>query len=214
MTPGAWAQRNFFWRPTAAVARDLVGARIVMRDGVTAEIVEVEAYLGTDDAASHAWRGPTPRSAIMFGEPGHLCVYRSYGVHWCANVVTESPGTAGAVLLRAARVMSGASVVRGRRGDVAEARLLSGPGNLSRGLGIAGTDNGMDVCAPAAALRLQRGFTPVLLDESIRVGISRNIEAVLRFSLVGSPAVSAPSPKPRLLRGARRESRRLPSDPG
>ncbi|MGA9114467.1 MAG: DNA-3-methyladenine glycosylase, partial [Candidatus Dormiibacterota bacterium] len=103
--------REFFARPTAEVAADLVGARLLCDAGtdreVEALVVEVEAYLGLEDPASHAHRGPTPRAAIMFGPPGHLYVYLSYGMHFCANVVCEPEGRAGAVLLRAAAVERG-----------------------------------------------------------------------------------------------------------
>lgn len=100
--------REFFAGPTTRVATGLVGARLLCDPGTDAEVealvVEVEAYLGPEDPASHAHRGPTPRAAIMFGPPGHLYVYLSYGVHFCANVVCEPEGRAGAVLLRAAAV--------------------------------------------------------------------------------------------------------------
>src|SRR5882672_10016992 len=108
MTP---LPREFYDRPTATVARDLLGKLLVRRRPDRAErvarIVEVEAYLGVRDAASHARRGPTPRAAIMFGPPGHLYVYLIYGMHHCLNLVTESDGTAGAVLIRAAAPVVG-----------------------------------------------------------------------------------------------------------
>ena len=134
--------RSFFERDPDVVARDLVGADVVIRTAghmVHARILETEAYGGGDDPASHAFRGPTPRCAVMFGPAGFLYVYRSYGVHWCMNVVTESTGTASAVLLRAAEIYS--LPVDGAARDT-KSLLLSGPGNLTRGLGI--TDGLLD----------------------------------------------------------------------
>lgn len=162
---------------------------------VIATIVEVEAYLGRDDPASHAYRGPTPRAAIMFGEPGHLYVYLSYGMHCCANIVCEPEGTAGAVLLRAAALTSGEAVVRRRRERPGESRspesLLRGPGNLCAGLGITLGDNGVDVTAPRARLRVEAGDRPPIA-VGPRVGISRATEAPHRFAWAGHPAVSLP----------------------
>jgi DNA-3-methyladenine glycosylase len=177
------------------VARDLVGAVLAVDtgtpDAVRARIVEVEAYLGEDDPASHAHRGPTPRSAIMFGPPGHLYVYFSYGVHHCANVICGPDGTAAAVLLRAAAVERGERVVRARRGEtVAASQLLSGPGNLCRGLHIGGADNGVDLCRPGR-LRLEAAPRPAPLSSGPRVGISRAAELPLRFWWTGHAAVSA-----------------------
>ena len=112
--------REWFARPTEEVARDLVGCMIVVdaetSNVAVARIVETEAYLGTSDPASHAFRGPTPRSRVMFGPAAHLYVYFTYGMHHCANVVTEVDGTAGAVLLRAAALEQGGPVVAARRG--------------------------------------------------------------------------------------------------
>jgi DNA-3-methyladenine glycosylase len=203
--------RDFFARPTVQVARDLLGCRLVVDHGtaseVVATVVEVEAYLGTEDPASHAFRGPTPRARIMFEAPGHLYVYLSYGVHNCANLVTESHGVAGAVLLRAAEVEVGEAVVRERRASYprgaavgAPARvipvheLLRGPGNLCRGLGVDRTDNGLDVCSAASRFEVwqpvQRGRLAVA--RGPRVGISAATERPLRFALRGHPAVSSP----------------------
>lgn len=195
-SPGAALPRAFFDRQTVGIARDLVGARLLVDPGtpeeVLAAIVEVEAYLGLADPASHAHRGPTPRAAIMFGPPGHLYVYRSYGIHWCANVVCERDGVAGAVLLRAATVLRGEAVVRERRGTAAAAAaLLRGPGNVGRGLGLSGADNGIDLCDTASRLRLLEGERPPLVTGT-RVGISRAADLPLRFAWAGHPAVSSP----------------------
>ncbi len=181
-------------RGAAEVARDLVGALVVADPGTAAEvrarIVEVEAYLGQEDPASHAFRGPTPRASIMFGPPGRLYVYLSYGMHHCANVVCGPDGSAAAVLLRAAEVIAGAAVVRARRGPaVLPQRLLSGPGNLCRGLGIGTVDNGADLCLPGR-LQLERRPQPPPVSSGPRVGISRATDLPLRFWWTGHPAVS------------------------
>jgi DNA-3-methyladenine glycosylase len=207
--PAGLLGREFFARPTAQVARDLVGCRLVVDRGgdveVVAMLVEVEAYLGLKDPASHAFRGPTPRAAIMFGPAAHLYVYLSYGVHHCANLVTESHGVAGAVLLRAAVVESGEEVVRGRRGTYpvrrsAAARvmphpdLLRGPGNLCRGLGIDLRDNGLDVVSAASRVEVfaRDAGLRVPVECGRRVGISSAVDRPLRFAWRDHPSVSNP----------------------
>jgi DNA-3-methyladenine glycosylase len=196
--------RDFFARPTVRVARDLLGCRLVVDRGgaaaVVATLVEVEAYLGLSDPASHAFRGPTPRASIMFGAPGHLYVYLSYGVHHCANLVTETHGVAGAVLLRAASVESGEATVRERRAAyrsnlariIPVHELLRGPGNLCRGLGIALGDNGLDVCSATSRVELWEPTARVAVVRGARVGISAATERPLRFAVRGHPAVSVP----------------------
>jgi DNA-3-methyladenine glycosylase len=185
------------------VAAELVGCRLVVDaggdDAVVARLVEVEAYLGEDDPASHAHRGPTPRAAIMFGPAGHLYVYFSYGMHHCANLVTEAAGTAGAVLLRSAEVVTGEAVVRRRRVEgrgpaatpPAAVGLLRGPGNLCRGLGLDLADNGLDACAPGGRLRVLAADVSPEVVRVPRVGISRAAELPLRFVWRGHPAVSS-----------------------
>ena len=201
MEPGHLG-RAWFARPTAVVARELVGCALVVDRGtpgqVVARIVETEAYLGTRDPASHAYRGPTSRAAIMFREPGHLYVYLSYGVHHCANLVTEADGVAGAVLLRSASVSSGHEVVRRRRA-AASARaipaheLLRGPGNLCRGLGIHLGDNGLDVCSTASRVEVWPAERRARVARGPRVGITRAADRPLRFALRDHPAVSRPT---------------------
>jgi DNA-3-methyladenine glycosylase len=194
--------RGFFAGSTVEVATALVGSRILCDPGtlreVRAVVVEVEVYLGVEDPASHAHRGPTPRAAIMFGAPGHLYVYLSYGMHFCANVVCEPEGVAGAVLLRAAAVEVGEEVVRSRRvrggRQPAPADLLSGPGNLGAGLGLTLADNGLDLCARDSRLRILERETVVPLAIAPRVGITRAADRPLRFAWAGHPAVSRPLP--------------------
>ena len=176
------------------MARDLVGATIVADAGTADEVraclVEVEAYLGEGDAASHAFRGPTRRASIMFGPAGHLYVYLSYGMHHCANVVCGRSGEAAAVLLRAACVTAGEAVVRRRRGPAATpVGLLSGPGNLCRGLALSRADNGADLCGPGR-IRLEGRVGEVDVSAGPRIGISRATDLLLRFWWTGHPAVS------------------------
>ena len=195
-------ERAWFARPTVTVAHDLVGCTLIVDGGtadeVRAVLVEVEAYLGMSDPASHAYRGPTPRAAIMFGPAGHLYVYLSYGVHCCANLVTEADGTAGAVLLRAASVIEGEHLVRRRRGTVGaggpSAALLRGPGNLCKGLGIALADNGTDVTEAGARIAVIATTQRPPLSSGRRVGISVAADERLRFAWRGHPAVSRPVP--------------------
>jgi DNA-3-methyladenine glycosylase len=201
-SPVAGPAREWFARPTVEVARDLVGCALVIDAGtpgaVIARIVETEAYLGTSDPASHAFRGPTPRSRVMFGPPGHLYVYFTYGMHHCANVVTEVDGVAGAVLLRAAAAEEGVATVAARRGEGATgAGLLRGPGNLCRGLGITRSDDGIDLLDPGSRVQIgQRVATPPLA-VGTRVGLRRATDRLLRFSWFGDPAVSRPVPRER-----------------
>ena len=142
-------ERDFYARPAVVVAPDLLNKVLLGPDGRSGRIVEVEAYCGTDDPGSHAFRGPTPRTEIMFGPAGHLYVYFSYGMHWCANVVVERDGTAGAVLLRALTPLRGLEEMREARGPSARRNrdLCSGPAKLAQALGIDGSQRGADLVA-------------------------------------------------------------------
>lgn len=172
------------------VAPGLLGS--VLRCGdVAVRLTEVEAYLGMDDPASHAWRGPTRRTAVMFGPPGHLYVYLSYGMHLAANIVCGADGSASACLLRGGEIVHGVGVARERRGDVPDERLARGPGNLGQALGLGLTDSGAVIGGPGD--RFQIVSTPsTVLDHRTgrRVGISRNVDAPLRFWLPGAVGVS------------------------
>jgi DNA-3-methyladenine glycosylase len=199
--------RRSLSRPSWEVAPLLLNKLLVAADGRVGRIVEVEAYGGGLDPASHAYRGRTARNATMFGPPGHLYVYLSYGVHHCANLVCEADGVAGAVLLRAASVEEGEAVVRERRASyprrTAESvlarvipahELLRGPGNLCRGLGIALGDNGLDVCSATSRVEVWEPAvrSRLLVARGPRVGITAAAERPLRFAVRGHPAVSAP----------------------
>lgn len=175
------------------VARDLLGATMAIyhESGVTrVRIEETEAYGGLDDPASHAFRGPTPRSAIMFGRAGILYVYRSYGIHWCANVVTEGVGSASAVLLRAGRLETGSMTQPSARTTL---DLLRGPGVFTRELGITGDDNGVDCCEGVPArirFECRDVATSMSIDVSRRIGLTRGQDRLSRYTIAGSPAVS------------------------
>ncbi|MFY9783061.1 MAG: DNA-3-methyladenine glycosylase [Acidimicrobiales bacterium] len=191
----AFCTREYFARPSDVVARELVGSLIVVRDNIRvlrAMIVETEAYGGLDDAASHAFRGPTPRTAVMFGPAGYLYVYLSYGIHWCVNVVTDIEGVANAVLLRAAEIVS----VEVNDAEVeSHSILLRGPGNFSKGLGITGADSGSDCCdeiGSRISFRARPRGAAVRVARSRRIGISKEQERLSRYFLEGNPAVSQP----------------------
>jgi DNA-3-methyladenine glycosylase len=152
--------RAFFDRPAPEVAVDLLGRvlRHESADGVVAvRLTEVEAYAGTADAASHAYRGRTPRNAVMFGPPGHAYVYFTYGMHFCVNLVCRGEGTAAAVLLRAGEVVAGLPLARERRPRARDRDLARGPARLCRALAIDRAHNGVDVCLPGGPLRVLPG---------------------------------------------------------
>ncbi|MDE0709280.1 MAG: DNA-3-methyladenine glycosylase [bacterium] len=171
--------------PVDQVARRLLGHRLSTDFGGTTAVVieEVEAYGGADDPASHAYRGRTVRNASMFGPAGTLYVYRSYGVHWCANVVTGPEGTGEAVLIRGGRVVEGIELVLSRRGR--RDHLTDGPGKLTQALGITGDHDGTSVLV--GPVRLEEGPAPdagpVL--RTPRIGISREAERPWRFVVDG-----------------------------
>ncbi len=152
---------------------------------VSGRIVETEAYT-TDDEASHSFRGPTPRNATMFGPPGHLYVYLSYGMHACANVVTGATGDGQAVLLRAVVTTEGIDIVRARRVNRTERELTNGPGKLCAAFGIGLDHDGVDVTANASAVRIVDDGVPPPAAPRIgqRVGISRAVERPWRFRTV------------------------------
>jgi DNA-3-methyladenine glycosylase len=180
-------------RDTAEAARLLLGWFVVASspDGTaTGRIVETEAYLGADDPASHAAMFRTERVAIMAGRPGLAYVYRSYGVHAMLNVVAHRPGAVGAVLVRALEPWAGLDLMAARRGNADPRALCSGPGKLCRALAITLDHHGTDLLADGS-LRLEPGPPPAAIDHGGRIGISRAVEAPLRFWEAGSPFVSA-----------------------
>jgi DNA-3-methyladenine glycosylase len=155
--------RSFYARDSRDLAPELLGKLLVHDDPqlgrVAARLVEVEAYAGEEDPGSHGYRGETPRNRIMFGPPGYLYVYFTYGMHWCANVVCGEAGWASAVLLRAGAPVEGVDVMRVRRPHARRDRdLCAGPARLTQALGITGTDNGADLTR--GPLRLLDDGTP------------------------------------------------------
>lgn len=189
-------------RPAEEVAPMLLGAVLTHEapEGtVRITITETEAYAGAADPASHAYRGRTPRNAVMFGPAGHLYVYRSHGLHWCANIVTGADGVATAVLLRAGRVTEGEDVARERRGAKAEGpRLARGPGNFCQALGITSEHNGTDLLAGGPVTLSEGEPVPAaLIRVGPRVGVSKAHDWQHRFYLAGDPTVSAYRLSPR-----------------
>lgn len=179
-----------------AAARMLLGCQVVAdgRDGqVVIRLVELEAYRGADDPAAHSYRGRTARNAVMFGPPGRLYVYFVYGMHFCANISCLPDGEPGAVLLRAAEVVSGHAVARLRRPTArSDDELARGPARLATLLGLHREHNGLDLTDPASPVRLLAG-DPVPADQVCtgpRVGVAAAQDRPWRFWVHGSPAVS------------------------
>jgi len=199
------------------VAPELLGAtlRVDSGDGTVAvRLTEVEAYEGPADAASHAFRGPTRRTAVMFGPPGHLYVYLSYGMHWCANIVCQPAGTAGAVLLRAADVVDGVELARRRRPSAGtDDELGRGPARLTKALGIAGDDDGMDLLEAASRIGLTLGTATPEVRTGPRVGVSKAAELPWRFWVPSAPSVCSFRPSP-LRRGDPDDHGIAPVPPG
>jgi DNA-3-methyladenine glycosylase len=178
--------RDFFARSVHEVAPDLIGATLSV-DGVGGTIVEVEAY-DQDDPASHGFRGATPRTTSMFGPAGHAYVYRSYGIHWCLNLVCAPEGRAEAALVRALEPTLGLEVMRERRGLEATRALCSGPGKLCQALGITRALDGLALDAPPFELVARESEPPLVVGP--RIGITRAVEQPWRYGLAGSPFLS------------------------
>ncbi len=185
-------QRAFFERAPWLVAPELLGWRLI-HDSVELVVVETEAYAASEDAASHAFPGRTRRNASMFGPCGHAYVYRSYGVHWCFNVVAHAPDEAGAVLIRAGEVVAGNELAQARRGAVRG--LANGPGKLGQALGITDRHDGVDLAGGALRLVAPEGPTGRSANGP-RVGISKAIDLGWRFWLEDSVHVSKGRPGP------------------
>jgi len=178
-------------RSVHEVAPELVGAELYV-DGVGGVIVEVEAY-DHEDPAAHGYRGRTDRNASMFGPSGHAYVYRSYGIHWCLNVVCEPVGTASAVLVRAIAPLRGLETMRERRGLESERLLCSGPGRLCQALGVTGEHDGLPLDRAPFELRPRRGRVELVTGP--RIGLTKATEQPWRYGLAGSPFVSRPFPR-------------------
>jgi DNA-3-methyladenine glycosylase len=194
--------RDLLSRPAAEVAPELLGwcvSHTTEEGTVTVQLTEVEAYMGEDDPASHAYRGPTPRNVVMFGHAGHLYTYLSYGMHWCCNAVTGRDGHASAVLLRAGRVVEGADLARRRRGERTKDRSLArGPGCLGQALGLNRDHNGVDLLtSQEVSLRPPEGGAPGRVTSGHRVGVSVAHDVPWRFWVDGDETVSAYKRSPR-----------------
>ena len=185
--------REFFARDPVVLARDLLGRVLFYKtpEGLLAgRIVETEAYTGAADPASHAFRGPTARNAVMFGPAGHAYVYFTYGMHYCLNVTAEAPGTAGAVLLRALEPLAGVEMMRARGDHGPESRLLSGPGKIGRAFGLSLDDNGRDFTRGPLGLAAGTAVPTREVAITRRIGISRAVDLPYRFTVVSSRSVS------------------------
>jgi DNA-3-methyladenine glycosylase len=191
-------RREFFARDTLAVARELLGQRLVrILEGqrLSGRIVEIEAYIGEKDQASHARFGRTGRNAPMYGPPGHAYVYFVYGMHYCLNVVTEQKGFPAAVLIRALEPLEGIEAMRARRSGRADVELTSGPARLCQALEIDRRFDGVDLCAPDGGLFIERDAA---VGESVivagpRVGVRGDETALAvpwRFLVRGNRYVS------------------------
>jgi len=182
-------------RPAVDVAPELLGGLLVSDIGgepVTVRITEVEAYEGRQDPASHAYRGPTKRTAVMFGPAGYLYCYFVYGMHWCANVTCGAGDIAAAVLLRAGEIVDGRLIAEHRSSPGTPAvKLASGPARLARCLGLDGTYTGVDLLADTSPVRLVSLARPAGFERGPRVGITVAVDHPWRFWLPGEPSVSS-----------------------
>lgn len=179
-----------------------------MGRGVTLRLTEVEAYHGEVDPGSHGYRGMTPRTRVMFGPPGHLYVYRSYGIHWCCNIVCGAKGECAAVLVRAGEVVAGEEAVQARRPGVPARDLARGPGRLTRAMAIGGEDDGASLTGRGAPFALYAPVDPVP-DAQVRTGPRVGVSGPggdgttypWRYWIDGEPTVSAYRPgRPRTVR--------------
>jgi DNA-3-methyladenine glycosylase len=209
MTPAL--PRDFFDRPALELAPDLLGRTLVRTSAegeIAVRLTEVEAYAGELDPASHAYRGRTPRNATMYGPPGHVYVYFTYGMWHCMNLVCCAPGVAGAVLLRAGEVLSGAELARRRRPSARrDADLARGPARLATALDVDRALDGADLCGTEdRGMRLLPG-TPVAKEQvstGPRTGVSAGAAPPWRFWISGDPTVSPYRPhRPRARLDAR-----------
>jgi DNA-3-methyladenine glycosylase len=182
--------RSFYMRPAAEVARDLVG-KILVHGRTAGRIVEVEAYLGRNDRAAHAWHGLTMRTKVLFGPPGHAYVYFVYGMYDCLNVVAEPEGSPGCVLVRALEPLAGVALMRRRRRGVRRLEdLASGPGKLTIAMGITRRHNGADLTHGPLTIRQIKGEEPFRIDVTPRIGIRHSKEWPLRYLMAGSRFLS------------------------
>lgn len=182
--------RDFYARPATEVARDCLG-KILVHGSAAGRIVEVEAYLGVNDRAAHAWRGITARTRVMFGPPGHAYVYFIYGMYECLNFVAEPEGAAGCVLIRALEPLAGLSLMRRRRPTAHGVEgLASGPGKLTLAMGITRKLNGADLVKGPLQVRRPVEESPFEITITPRIGIRHCADWPLRFLIAGNRFVS------------------------
>jgi DNA-3-methyladenine glycosylase len=187
--------RSFYARPTVEVARELPGMLLV-HEGTAGRIVEVEAYLGLDDLAAHASHGVTDRTRVLFGPPGHAYVYLIYGMYECLNLVAEPEGTAGCALIRAVEPLAGVAQMRARRPAARTLRdLASGPGKLTRAMGITRALYGADVTRGPLTVRRPRGAEPLEIAATPRIGVTQCADWPCRFVIRGNPFASRSAPR-------------------
>lgn len=200
--------RRFYLRPARAVARDLLGCVLVSRRGArltAGRIVETEAYLGPEDRASHAATRPGSR-ALFYGEGGRAYVYLNYGMHHCLNAIAGRAGRPGCVLIRALEPVAGlATMARRRRVSKDSPRLASGPGNLTRALGVGVRDTGADLTAGRLTVEPPDRPRDFRIASGPRVGITRSVGLRLRFWVAGHPCVSGQARRGNRGRGAARD---------
>jgi len=187
--------REFYDRDSVVVAPELLN-KVLRSGGRAGRIVEVEAYRGSVDPGAHSYRGCTPRNAVMFGPPGHLYVYFTYGMHWCANAVCGAVGEGLAVLLRALEPLAGEDEMTAARGPAARRStdLCSGPAKMAQALGITGNLNGTDIISGADGVVIVDDGTPPPARpvQTTRVGLSAGAEHPWRWYVAGNPHVSRP----------------------
>ena len=189
--------RSFFCGYTPSVARRLVGKTLVRVDGenvLSGKIVELEAYRGKRDPASHAYKGPTKRNSVMFGEPGHAYLYFTYGFHWMLNIVTEKIGTPGAILIRAVEPVHGVESMKRNRGIDDISGLANGPGKLTQAFRIDGSLNGEDITTSQHLYILEGAESEPKIGTSTRIGITVGVNYRWRYFVEGNDFVSRARP--------------------
>lgn len=188
--PAELLRRAFYRRPALEVAPELLN-KVVAVGRRRVRIVEVEAYEGRLDPGSHAFRGRTPRTEVMHGPPGHLYVYFTYGMHWCANAVCGDDGVASAVLLRAGAPLAGLGPMRAARPRArSDAQLAAGPARLCQALGIDGTHNGADLTRGPVRILDDGVPPPDAPGVTTRIGLSAGGDLPWRFTVPGDPHLS------------------------
>jgi len=193
--PGEILGRDFFRRDPRLVGPELLNKVLAVADGRAGRVVEVEAYVGAIDPAAHTFRGKTARNAVMFGPPGHMYVYFTYGMHWCANVVCGDEGEGSGVLFRALEPIAGIERMRAARPKAKKDReLCSGPARLAQALGITGEQNGIDLVRPRDGYAMLDDGVPAPenVPGSARIGIREGTDLLWRWYVAGNANVSRP----------------------